>query len=100
MVTVPFTILLFSASIIVIYIFKYTESTALAYITVISYLSTLFSYLHTALCDPGIIRPGEDNSVENKATLEPLGYTYCSVCGVYRPPNSYHCSDCNVCFLK
>ena len=67
---------------------------------VIVYLVALFSYLHTSMRDPGIIRPSEDNSIENKNSLEPLGYTYCAICGVYRPPNACHCSDCGVCFLK
>ena len=72
----------------------------MAYLTVLSYILCIISYFHTSLRDPGIIRPSEDNSLENKLTLEPLGYTYCSICGVYRPPQSYHCSYCNVCFLK
>ena len=65
-----------------------------------SYILTLVSYFYTSLLDPGIIRASEDNSVENKNILEPLGYTYCSICGLYRPPNGYHCSDCGVCFYK
>ena len=66
----------------------------------ITYIITILSYLRTSLFDPGIIRPSEDNSLENKSILEPCGYTYCSVCGLYRPPRAYHCSECNVCFYE
>ena len=99
-VTIPFSILLLLAGLLENYIFRYCESSMLAYILLFSYILTLVSYFYTSLLDPGIIQASEDNSIENKNTLEPLGYTYCSICGLYRPPNGYHCTDCGVCFYK
>lgn len=99
-ITIPFITLLLLGSFVVSYVFRYTESSYMAYAIIISYISTLISYFHTALCDPGIVRPSEDNSIENRDSLEPLGYSYCSICNLYRPPNSYHCNDCNLCFLE
>ena len=80
--------------------FNHLEESNLAFIILLSYVVMITSYFYTSLCDSGIIRPEEDNSLENKATLEPLGYTYCTICGLYRPPHSYHCSDCNVCYYE
>lgn len=80
--------------------FKYMESEQLAYVMVTTFGIMIVSYFCTSLLDPGIIKPSEDNSIENKPVLEPLGYTYCSVCEVYRPPGGYHCPDCGVCFYK
>lgn len=99
-VSIPFTILLLLASLLVHFIFNRLQSTELGWMLVISYAITIVSYLYTSLGDPGIIWPSEDNSAENKSTLEPMGYTYCTICGVYRPPNAYHCSDCGVCLMK
>ena len=99
-VSIPFTILLLLASLLVRFVFQRLPSAEFGWFLVISYAVTIVSYLYTSLCDPGIIRPSEDNSEENKNSLEPLGYTYCTICGVYRPPGAYHCSDCGVCFLK
>ena len=80
--------------------FKYMESEQLAYVMITTYGIMLVSYFCTSLLDPGIIKPSEDNSIENKPVQEPLGYTYCSICEVYRPPGSYHCQDCGACFYK
>ncbi|OAO16433.1 hypothetical protein AV274_1842 [Blastocystis sp. ATCC 50177/Nand II] len=92
-VSIPFTILLLLASLLVRFVFQRLPSAEFGWFLVISYAVTIVSYLYTSLCDPGIIRPSEDNSEENKNSLEPLGYTYCTICGVYRPPGAYHCSD-------
>ena len=72
----------------------------MAVIILFAYVICVTSYFYTSLLDPGIIRREEDNSLENKPTLEPLGYTFCTICGLYRPPHSYHCSFCNVCYLE
>ena len=73
----------------------------MAVIILFTYIICTTSYFYTSLLDPGIIRREEDNSfLENKPTLEPLGYTFCTICGLYRPPHSYHCSFCNVCYLE
>lgn len=99
-ISVPFSIVLILCVIPTIYLFRYTESTGMAVIILFTYIICTTSYFYTSLLDPGIIRREEDNSLENKPTLEPLGYTFCTICGLYRPPHSYHCSFCNVCYLE
>ena len=51
------------------------ESEQLAYVMITTYGIMLVSYFCTSLLDPGIIKPSEDNSIENKPVLEPLGCT-------------------------
>lgn len=99
-VSIPFTILLLLASLLVRFVFQAPSFCRiwLVFGDIVRGHNRELS-LHFSR-DPGIIRPSEDNSEENKNSLEPLGYTYCTICGVYRPPSAYHCSDCGVCFLK
>ena len=61
---------------------------------------SLVCYLYTAICNPGIIIPTHNNSIENSNQLEREGYSYCTICQLYKPKDSYHCSICGVCIAK
>ena len=56
------------------------------------------AYVYTATWDAGVIRPSEENSIENGNRLESQNYSYCSICQLYRPPGANHCHRCGVCF--
>ena len=72
--------------------------------SVVSRVSVLLSivgglaYVLTATWDAGVIRPNEENSVENGSALESQNYSYCAICQLYRPPGANHCHRCGVCF--
>lgn len=61
------------------------------------HFALLYCYFRVGMCDPGVIVPNEENSIENKDRLESQDYHYCSICRVYCPPHSRHCDRCGVC---
>ena len=67
---------------------------------ILVHLVFLLSFLFTGIYDAGVIRKTEDNSIENGKNLESLNFTYCSICGIYRPQGSGHCGECGVCFYN
>ncbi|CBK23902.2 uncharacterized protein [Blastocystis hominis] len=60
----------------------------------------MFCYIYTGTMNPGVIIRDENNAIENGDDLEKQGYTYCSICQLYRPPKANHCNICGVCFYN
>ena len=74
------------------------------YIPIVSRVSVFLSilgglaYVFTAIWDAGDVRASAENSIEKGSALELQGYSYCSICQLYRPPKADHCHRCGVCF--
>lgn len=92
------SLLVFGIIINMVDIWKEYRKIKLAYNT--CFWMSLVCYLYTAICNPGIIIPTHNNSIENSNQLEREGYSYCTICQLYKPKDSYHCSICGVCIAK
>jgi len=68
----------------------------------------LFSFVRTAICDPGIIPRREGHLDERLKRMLPksqgivingqvVTLRYCSTCNIYRPPRCSHCKICDNC---
>ena len=75
-------------------------NTVAKYLYVICYVIALFCYIYTGTMNAGVIIRDENNAIENGDDLEKQGYSYCSICQLYRPPKAMHCNICGVCFYK
>lgn len=51
------------------------------------------------MVDPGIVWP-EDSHNQSDDIEQNDQSVYCSICGIYRPSNTYHCVKCNVCIRE
>lgn len=95
-----FFLLVFLFGVSVIYTHVLNEYTRLNKLFTWCFWIAIICYLYTAICNPGVIIPTEDNTIESKDDLESEGYTYCAICQLYRPPTAKHCSACGVCIDK
>lgn len=67
-------------------------------LTVLSSIVCLCSFLYTGMIDPGIV--WNEQLLHHKDTEMSDDSVYCSICDVYCPPHSYHCTKCNVCIQE
>ena len=95
-----FLFLLTLLGVIVYYTIDLVTLKIARYMYVISYACAMFCYIYTGTMNPGVIIRDENNAIENGDDLEKQGYTYCSICQLYRPPKANHCNICGVCFYK
>lgn len=66
----------------------------------LTHVLLLYCYVSVGMVNPGIVVPSEENSIENKDVLEKQDYFFCTLCQVYCPPHTCHCSQCGVCIYN